>query len=82
MGKITHKTARFELAFGDRSAAQTALRKLSQDSRVELVIRRGRITPQGAWFELEVTGSARRIDGVLRAWAPRSVRSQVLCLAL
>ena len=63
----THRdTVLMRVQFSDRRLANPALEELGRDPELSVNILRGRITPQDASFELEVTGAASKIKEFIR----------------
>jgi hypothetical protein len=58
------KRIRLAVRFPDRRRAIPAIGAWSCDPTVRIV--RARLTPQEAWFELELAGNALRVDEVIR----------------
>lgn len=74
------KTVRFQVRFRDLDLARAFLEECSRDPAIAVNILRGRITESEAWFRLEATGDARRVDDLLLE-AARSTDSAGLASA-
>ncbi len=70
------KQVRVEVRFG--AFPRPGLRELFHPCRVALNVLRGRVTETAAWFELEISGPARRIDAVLRGFRDRGAVIQTV----
>lgn len=55
-----------EVQFPDRSLAKPVLREISENADLAVNILRGRVSEEGAWFDVEVSGDDRRIEELLR----------------
>lgn len=63
---LAEKTVQIHVKFSDRSLAGLALEELRRDGAVLVNILRGRVTKEEASFDLEVSGTARRVEHFLR----------------
>lgn len=66
MESETHKVLRLGVRFPDRTLAKPVIQELSQGSSVSVNILHGRLTEKEVWFELELSGSAPKVDEVIR----------------
>lgn len=66
MNSSQEMTVHMNVKFPDRSLARPLLENLGRDRALSVNILRGRITREEASFDLEVTGSKRRVDDLIR----------------
>lgn len=62
---------RIEVTFEDRALSKPVIDMLLKDADVSVTLLRGSITGRGAWFLLELSGDARRVDEIMmlsRTW--------------
>ena len=66
MKSSEQKTVLMQVQFPDRSISKPAFEELGRRRAVSVNILRGRISQEGAFFELKVTGPARRVKEFIR----------------
>lgn len=66
MKSIQETTVQLSVKFSDRNLARPALEGLGRDHALTVNILRGRITQKDASFELEVTGTPRNVENLVR----------------
>jgi ABC-type methionine transport system ATPase subunit len=64
--KIKKITQRFKIVFPSTALGEPFIYKLSHDMNVIPNIRRGRITDQSAWLEVDIQGEQKYIDRAVK----------------
>jgi hypothetical protein len=68
------KAVRLEVRLPRYDAAPSALTEYGRLFDVDLNVLRGRVTESRAWYLLDITGAARRVEALIRLFRERGLK--------